>query len=119
MEVFSHHLYEYRKGLRRLVLHTTGVEHRAIISSRLENRNISFIIKEISSSKINVFFGSSCCIDVLNTFPHLNLNSFTPEQDFLLGAMLGYDMKAQCKRYINFIERQARKEDSRELKAAI
>lgn len=27
------------------------------------------------------------------------LNLLTPEEDFILGAMLGYDICAQCKRY--------------------
>lgn len=27
------------------------------------------------------------------------LNQLTPEEDFILGAMLGYDICQQCKRY--------------------
>ena len=27
------------------------------------------------------------------------LNLLTPEEDFMLGAMLGYDICAQCERY--------------------
>lgn len=27
------------------------------------------------------------------------LNQLTPEEDFILGAMLGYDICAQCERY--------------------
>lgn len=34
------------------------------------------------------------------------LNRLTPEEDFILGAMLGYDICAQCKRYCT---RKARK----------
>ena len=34
------------------------------------------------------------------------LNMLTPEEDFILGAMLGYDICAQCKRYC---DRKARK----------
>ena len=27
------------------------------------------------------------------------LNQLTPEEDFILGAMLGYDIRVQCERY--------------------
>ena len=34
------------------------------------------------------------------------LSQLTPEEDFILGAMLGYDICAQCERYC---ERKCRK----------
>ena len=93
MKVFAHHLYEYGRCLRRLVLHTTQSEYKDIILNRLENRNISYIIKDVSDTKINVFFGAPYCIEVLKTFPHLNLKDLPPDKDFILGTMLGYNMK--------------------------
>ncbi len=106
MEVFSHHLYEYRKGLRRMVLHTTSTMHRDSITAKLKKREISYIIHPVTESKINVFFGASCCIEVMKTFPHLDLTLFSPEQDFILGAMLGYDMNAHCQRYLNIVKKR-------------
>jgi len=103
MEVFAHHLYEYGRGLRRLVLHTTRSEYRSAITARLEEKNISYIIKDVTSRKINIFFGAPYCIEVLNTFPHLNLKDLPLDKDFILGAMLGYDMKVHCKRYLGIL----------------
>ncbi len=35
------------------------------------------------------------------------LNLLTPEEDFILGAMLGYDICAQCERYCTAEEKRA------------
>ncbi|MDC7245078.1 MAG: DUF2023 family protein [Sphaerochaetaceae bacterium] len=106
MRVFAHHLYEYRKGLRRLILHTTRSEYAGLIVEKCEARDISYIISEVNDKKINVFFGDSDCIDVLKSFDHLNLCEFTVEMDFILGSMLGYDVKENCRR---FLERSSMK----------
>ncbi|HAK45266.1 MAG TPA: DUF2023 domain-containing protein, partial [Spirochaeta sp.] len=73
MRVFAHHLYEYNKGLRRLVLHTTRMEYCDAIIAKLERRRISYIIQDVTETKMNIFFGADYCIEVLKTFPHLNL----------------------------------------------
>ena len=104
MRVFAHHLYEYNKGLRRLILHTTSSEYEELIRLKLERRGIDYIIQHVTEKKINVFFGASCCIEVLRSFPHLNLRKLSPDKDFILGAMLGYDMKIHCRRYLNIID---------------
>lgn len=103
MNVFAHHLYEYKKGLRRLVLYTAKVEYEELIIAKLTRRNIPYIISRISAKKINVFFGKQYCIDVLKSFPHLALTNLSPDKDFILGAMLGYDMKMHCRRYLKNI----------------
>jgi hypothetical protein len=56
MTVFAHHLYEYKKGLRRLVLHTAGAEYENLIVDKLKRRGIPYIIQKVSPKKINVFF---------------------------------------------------------------
>ena len=103
MNVFAHHLYEYNRGLRRLILHTTKSEYMDQIINKLENRNIDFIIRKVTETKINVFFGDAYCIKVLKTFNDLDLKTLKPEQDFILGAMLGYDMEIHCKRYLSLV----------------
>lgn len=108
MNVFGHHIYEYEKGLRRLVLHTTRADLEVMIIQKLKKRRISYLISKVSDTKINVFFGASYCIDVLKTFPHLKLSKLTPELDFILGAMLGYDMKLHCRRYLSTSKRRLR-----------
>ncbi|NLF41588.1 MAG: DUF2023 family protein, partial [Bacteroidales bacterium] len=47
-----------------------------------------------------VFFGAKDCVEVVKTFVQKKLNELTPEQDFMLGIMLGYDRLKQCGRYL-------------------
>jgi len=100
MKVFYHHIYEYKKGLRNLILHTTNLEEKDIIKKKLEKENISYIIHKISSEKINVFFGNALCIEVIESIDKPRLNDLTDEEDFMLGTMLGYGMIHQCERYL-------------------
>ena len=44
MEVFIHHIYEYQKGIRNLILHTTEKNNIEIIKEKLSAENIDYII---------------------------------------------------------------------------
>ena len=98
LRVFYHHIYEYKKGLRSLILTTEKSQNRAVIESKLKREKIPYEIKNVNEKVINVFFGNKDCIKVVSTFDK-PLNKLTPEQDFMLGIMLGYDKILQCKRY--------------------
>lgn len=98
LRVFYHHIYEYKKGLRNLVLTTEKSANRDVIEYRLKRDNIPYVINEVNDKNINVFFGNKDCIKVVYTFDK-KLYKLTPEQDFMLGIMLGYDKILQCKRY--------------------
>lgn len=97
--VFHHHIYEFKKGLRNLVLTTEKSINRKVIVDRLAKENIDFIVHKIAENKINVYFGKKSCIDVIKTFDK-KLSKLSPEQDFILGTMLGYDRLQQCDRYL-------------------
>ena len=56
LRVFSHHIYEYKKGLRNLILTTEKEANRKIITDRLEREKISYLIQNVDNAKINVFF---------------------------------------------------------------
>lgn len=99
LQVFHHHIYEFKKGLRNLVLTTEKSENREAIENRLKKENIAHIIHQIKEDKINVYFGQQSCIDVVKTFD-ARLNKLSAEQDFILGIMLGYDRLKQCDRYL-------------------
>ena len=75
LKVFLHHIYEYKKGVRQMVLYTTNRKYEAFAVNRLKSQRIKFVIQPVDEERI------------------------TPEEDFILGAMLGYDICAQCKRY--------------------
>ncbi len=108
LRVFYHHIYEYKKGLRSLVLTTEKAENRKVIESKLQRENIPYIIREVNNKNINVFFGNKNCINVVSTLD-CRLDKITPEQDFMLGILLGYDKILQCKRYFVMKEKTARK----------
>lgn len=98
--VFIHHLYEFKKGLRNLILHTTAVENEGKIRERLEREHIAYLIYPLGNDKINVFFGEQVCIAVIQAIGKPRLYDYTDGEDFLLGIMLGYDRKKQCTRYL-------------------
>jgi hypothetical protein len=98
--VFFHHIYEYKKGLRNLILHTTHKKNEPKIREKLEKQQIANLIYPLGQDKINVFFGEQICIDVIKQIGKDSLTDYTPEEDFILGIMLGYDRKKQCERFM-------------------
>lgn len=100
MKIFNHHVYEYKKGLRNLILITTDFEKSQTMIDKLNKRKISFISAIVSATRVNIFFGEKLCIDVLRNFTTLNLTNLSDEEDFILGTMLGYCSKKQCFRYL-------------------
>ncbi len=97
--VFMHHIYEYKKGLRSLILTTEKPSNQEYIEYRLNREKISYVIQPVGDKVINVFFGDENCINVVKTFEK-PLNKLSDEQDFMLGIMLGYDKILQCQRYL-------------------
>ncbi len=99
LRVFHHHIYEFKKGIRNLILTTEKSRYKESIANKLKKENIDYLIHDVDSNKINVYFGTKECVDVVRTFSP-RLNELTPEQDFMLGIMLGYDRVKQCERYM-------------------
>lgn len=100
MEVLGHHIYEYKKGLRSLVLHTMKASDFDQAREVLERKQIEHLIYWVNDRKFNVFFGKRECIEVLKSFGKQNLTDFSDEEDFILGTMLGYDRIQQCQRLL-------------------
>ena len=103
LRVFTHHIYEYKKGLRNLILTTEKNTNREVIENRLKREGIDYLIQEVDEHKINVFFGNHNCVKVIKSFNQPKLNEYTPEQDFILGTLLGYDKIQGCQRYLKKI----------------
>ena len=110
MKVFCHHLYEYEKGLRNLILHTTNIKNKNFMILILEYKNIPYVFYKVTDEKINIIFGNKNCIEVIEEIGKKNLKDYTDEEDFILGIMLGYDRLKQCERYLK------RKAEKAELK---
>ena len=92
LKVFLNHIYELKKEYVRwysILLHL----------KLLINQKINYIIQPVGNDKINLFFGRKECINAIRFLVNQPLNKLSPEQDFILGAMLGYDICVQCKRY--------------------
>ena len=99
IRIFLNHIYEFKKGVRNMVLYTMSKEHEEFAIRRLKNQKISYMIQEVGTNKINLFFGKPECMEAMRHIIIRPLNQLTAEEDFILGAMLGYDLCQQCKRY--------------------
>lgn len=98
--ILCHHIYEYRKGLRSLVLHTMKGCEREAAEALLQRQRIDYIIQPISPCRFNVYFGDPKCVKIIELFNITQLTHLSDEQDFILGIMLGYSRAAQYERYL-------------------
>lgn len=103
--VLSHLIYEYHKKLRSLALYTFHASLKGEVEAWLRSRKIDYIMQEVSPVKYNVFFGDTPCLEVIRLIGgDKPLAEYTPEEDFMLGIMLGYDRLEQCRRYQKRVE---------------
>jgi hypothetical protein len=100
MDVFYHLLYEHGRGLRDLALYTIAPEDRAWVEEKLHQEAIAYLMHPLEDGRINVYFGHPACVDVVRTFHGCRHCELTPQEDFMLGIMLGYDRTRQCERYL-------------------
>ena len=108
MKVLVNHIYEYKKGVRRMVLFTFNKRYEQFAVTRLQHQNIPYIVQPVGNDRLNLFFGKPECLDAIRLMVDKPLCQLSPEEDFILGAMLGYDICAQCERYC---ERKTRQND--------
>lgn len=99
MKVLMNHIYEYQKGVRQMVLYTFNKKYEEWALRRLEHQGIDYLVQPVGNDRLNLFFGSRECLDAIRLIANKPLDKLTPEEDFILGAMLGYDIRKQCQRY--------------------
>ena len=99
LKVLMNHIYELDKGVRRMVLFTCNKKYRELAVQRLESQGIPYLLQPAGQQNLNVYFGRRECLEAIRLIVTRPLNQLTPEEDFILGAMLGYDICAQCERY--------------------
>ena len=99
LKVLMNHIYEYKKGVRRMILFTCNRRYKAFAVQRLSRQAIDYVVQPAGKENVNVYFGRRECLDAIRLFVTRPLNELSPEEDFILGAMLGYDICAQCERY--------------------
>ena len=100
MQILTHHIYEYNKGLRNLVLYTINSDELPKTLEILSGKEICYFISRVNENKVNVFFGNEVCVKIIESFGDKLLSDYSDEEDFMLGTMLGYDLIKQCERYI-------------------
>jgi hypothetical protein len=99
MKVLMNHIYELHKGVRHMVLFTCNKKYSELAIQRLESQGIPYLLQPAGQQNLNVYFGRRECLEAIRLIVTRPLNQLTPEEDFILGAMLGYDICAQCERY--------------------
>ncbi len=99
IKVLGNHIYEYKKGVRNLVLFTVNREYEKMAIDRLSSNGIHFCVQKAGTRNINLYFGKPECIETIRRLIDKPLNRLTPEEDFILGALLGYDLCMQCQRF--------------------
>lgn len=99
MKVLMNHIYEYQKGVRPLVLYTFNRRYADYATQRLQHQHINYIIQPAGAETVNLFFGRQECLEAIRLVATKPLSRLTPEEDFMLGALLGYDIRMQCERY--------------------
>ena len=102
MEVLSTYIYELKKGSKFCALVTIEGKNLLNALKKIENAGFSYFFQKINGQKekINIFFGEKNPILVLKNIIKSPLNELSPEHDFILGALLGYDVKSQCERFL-------------------
>ena len=82
-----------------MVLFTCNKKYGKLAIQRLEGQGIPYLLQPAGQQNLNVYFGRRECLEAIRLIVTRPLNQLTPEEDFILGAMLGYDICAQCERY--------------------
>ena len=82
-----------------MALYTMNKKNLDYAVARVKGQGLAFAIQEIDGCRINLFIGCEECIAAIRMFVDRPLNLLTPEEDFILGALLGYDVCMQCKRF--------------------
>lgn len=118
MSVLNEHIYGYKHGIRPLVLQVESMKDKDVIEKRLKRDNLNYMLNPAPGGRnLNVFFGDKPCVDVIKSFNQPELGKYTPEQDFILGVLLGYDKTKQCERYLKLKEKENQKKQGLNLVA--
>ena len=104
-QLFAHHLYEYRKGVRQMAMLTLGAEEAPQAAARLAGESIAHFIQTVNPRKVNLFFGRPAFVETARRLVTKPLNHLSPAEDFILGTLLGYDREQQCQRFLDQMER--------------
>jgi hypothetical protein len=103
LAMLPHYLYEFRKGVRQLFLLTMTLTEAQAVQKRLLRERVAMHIQDVSEQKLNLYFGQARFVEIARRLAVRPLNELTPEEDFMLGILLGYERGQQCRRYLGKI----------------
>ena len=98
--IVNHSLYELDKGVRHLFMLTVSWADLPGVIARLAADRVDHYVHRLNDSRVNLFFGRAALVETVRRFVDKPLCELTPEEDFMLGALLGYDREQQCRRYL-------------------
>lgn len=112
--VLNEQIYGYKHGIRPLVLQTFDIKEQEGVEARLKRDNLDYFIKPSPNGKnISAIFGDKPCVDVIKSFGKTSFTDLSPEKDFILGVLLGYDKTKQCERYLKLKEKENSKNNNK------
>lgn len=100
MKGLSNYIYEVQRGTKPMALVTMELGDENAAVSKIEKSGLSYATQKLEG-KVNIFFGQKPCIKIVEGFLGKKLCELTPQEDFMLGTMLGYCRIAQCERYLS------------------
>ena len=80
LKVLMNHIYEYQKGVRRMVLFTFNKKYEAFARTRLERQHIEYVIQPVGNDRLNLFFGKRECLDAIRMIVTKPFASFRPRR---------------------------------------
>ena len=99
-EGFSTYLYEVLKGTKPAALVTCEENLLGQMLPKLQKGKFEIFYSKFAKFQSKYFFGAKECIEIVENFLNKPMCKFSPFEDFILGAILGYDIKLQCKRLL-------------------
>ena len=57
IKVLYNHIYEYKKGVRNLILYTLNEQYVSHACERLDKQRIPYLIQRSGKNNINIYFG--------------------------------------------------------------
>lgn len=95
-----------------MVLYTCSRRYEDAVAERLQSQKIDYVLQSAGRRNINVYFGRKECLDAIRLIVTRPLYELSPEEDFILGTLLGYDVCMQCQRFCQRKTRNATQRDT-------
>ena len=73
-KVLANHIYEYKKGVRRMILFTCNRRFEQQACHRLCRQSIDYVVQPAGKENVNVYFGRRECLDAIRLFVTRPLN---------------------------------------------